>query len=170
MALVQVHAQGGLEQRAEVDPVVAEQAPGQLGVEEPAGDESQPGQRRQVGDGGVHDPVRAGHHGGKCRGQFLAAALRGEEQGAGAAAAHLQQEDAVVVAEAGGALGVDGEGAAAFGEHLGAGGEELRGVEHPRQQVGGFGLGVEGLRVRLTPGLAFARGPAPDGPRAAHRQ
>ena len=61
--------------------------------------------------GGVDYPLRAVEHWGKGSRELLAVALRGKKHRSRAAATNLHYEGAIIVAIAGGALGIDGKGA-----------------------------------------------------------
>ena len=60
VALLQPDAQVLLDHRAQRDPLLAEQPPGQFGVEQPAGTQPDLGQAGQVLVGGVQDPLGVG--------------------------------------------------------------------------------------------------------------
>ena len=85
--------------------------------------------------GGVNNPLRAVEHWGKGGRELLAVALRGKKHRARAAAANLHYEGAIIVAIAGGALGIDGKGARTRGEAGCGSGEFLRGGKNRRDAL-----------------------------------
>ena len=112
--LLQPQAEHGLDHRAEPDPLVAEQPPGQLGVEQLARPEAQLGQARQVLGGGVQHDLGVGQR--RVERRQVGAGDRVDQRGARPGAAQLHQIGAAAVAVAGGALGVDGDRPGARGE------------------------------------------------------
>ena len=109
-------AQQGLHQRGEPDAGVAQQAAGELGVEELGGGEPLVAQAGEVLGGGVQDPLGVAD-GLLQRGQPVEGD-RVDQVGAGALAAQLDEVGAVGVAVARGALGVDRDRAGAAGDGL----------------------------------------------------
>ena len=110
--LLQRQAEQLLDERAEPDPGEPGQPAGQLGVEQPRRGAAPPRRGRQVLGGGVQHPLRAGQRRGEL-GQVAAERDRVDQRGAGARAAQLHQIGPLRVAEAGRALGVDGDRPAA---------------------------------------------------------
>ena len=123
-------AQQRLDQRGQPDPRVAEQPPGELGVEQSRGVQPELGQAGQVLGRGVQDPLGA-LEGLLQRGQRVEGD-RVDQEGAGAFAAQLDQVGAGRVAVAGGPLGVDGDRAGAAGDGRADLGEAGRGVDDLR--------------------------------------
>ena len=85
---------------------------------------------------GVEHPVGLVHDLGHAA-SGLGFGLRINQEGAGAVAAQLNQERAIVVAVGRGALRVDGDGAVACGKCAGGGVDVLRGIPQNRGAGGG---------------------------------
>jgi hypothetical protein len=139
VALLQAVPQHRLDHHAEAHPGEARQPPGQLGVEQPGGHHAYVPQARQVLRGGVQHPL-GGDEGLPERGE-VGAGGRVHQGRAGAVAPELHEVRALPVPVPGGALGVDGHGAAARREgaddaleRVGVGGD--RGHSLPRRQQG----------------------------------
>ena len=139
-------AQQGLDQGGEPDAGVAEQAAGELGVEERGGLQADLAQAGEVLGRGVQDPLGAGE--GLLEGGQGLEGDRVDQPGAGALAAQLDEVGAGRVAVARRPLGVDGDRAGGRGERLAGLGEARLGVGDPGQPVaqgqqrdlGGLGL------------------------------
>ena len=138
-------AQQRLDQRRQPDPRVAEQPPGQLGVEQRGGGEPDLVEAGQVLGGGVQDPLGVLE-------RLLQRGQRGErdrvdQPGRRALAAQLDQVGAGGVAVARGPLGVDGHRAGA-GAELGADVEQGRlGLDDGRKPVAEVEQRLGGLRL-----------------------
>ena len=140
VALGQGHAEELLGHGREVDLGQAEEAAGYLGVHQVAGVQPEVGQTGEVGHRGVDDPVEGVEGVGQARLRDGAGHRLGvDEDRAGALAAQLHQERAVVVAVGGGPFGVDGQRAAARGQKSSRIGDLVGGD----QDVGGSAAGRE---------------------------
>jgi hypothetical protein len=149
MALGQGHAQDVLHHRAQSDPGHAQQAPGQLRVEQGGGGQAQLGQAGKVLAGGVKDPLRAAQRRGKAgdAGQ----GMRIDQRAAGPLTADLDQVGTLAVPVTGGALGVHRDRARACHEVVNDPVEVVLGLGDPRQPVAqlerGQGCGLLGLSL-----------------------
>ncbi len=103
-----------LDHGAQCHPLVAEQASGELGVEQPGRAQAQLGQAGEILIGRVQDPLRVGENLAD-RAQ-VGQADRVDEHRAGAGAAQLDEVRALAVPVTGCPLGVDRDGAVAAGE------------------------------------------------------
>jgi len=113
MALLQVEAEYLFDQRAQGHPRVAEQPPGQLGVEQLPRPETDLGQARQVLGGRVQDGLRVPQ--GRVYPGQIRAGDGVDEHRACPAAAELDQVGALPVAVARGPFGIDGDRPVAAG-------------------------------------------------------
>ena len=113
MALFQVEGEHLFDQRAEGHPRVAEQPPGQFGVEEPPRPEADFSQARQVLRRRVQHRLGVAY-GGVDAGQ-VGAGDRVDEHRACSATAELDQVGTLAVAVTGGAFGIDGDGSLTAG-------------------------------------------------------
>jgi hypothetical protein len=159
--------QHGLDQGGETDAGVAEEASGELGVEEAGRGQADLAQARQVLGGGVEDPLGAGE--GvlqRCEGGHPDGV---DQPGACSFAAQLDQVGAVGVAVARGALGVDGDRSGRLGQgrtclqEPGVGVDDLREAVAQLEQGGGcdlgLGCGLGGLGgVGLSAGIGLCAG------------
>ena len=152
-------AEHGLDQGGQADAGVAEQPPGQLGVEQRTRAQADLAQARQVLGGGVQDPLGALERGGQ-RGQRLERD-RVDQPGAGVLAAELDEVGATGVAVARGPLGVDRD-------RSGAGHDRGARLGQPGLGVGDRRAALRGAEQRSLGHLRARRGPAPRG-RSARR-
>ena len=84
---------------------------------------------------GMNYPFRPVEYWGEGSGELRAMAFRGKKHRSRAAAANLHYEGAIIVAIAGGALGIDGKGARTRGEAGCGSGEFLRGGKNRRDAL-----------------------------------
>ena len=147
-------AEHRLDQGGQADAWVAEQPPGQLGVEERARPEPDVGEAGQVLGGGVQDPLGALERRGQRRQRLEGD--RVDQPGAGVLAAELDEVGATGVAVAGGPLGVDRDRSGAGrdrGARLGQPGLGVGDRRQPLAQQEQRSLGR--LRARLLEVVRF---------------
>jgi len=143
------------EHRGEPDARQAQQPTGQLGVEQPVRPQAELREARQVLRGRVQDPLDPGQ--GLLEDAEVLEGLRVDQPGARALALELDQEGALAVAEARGALGVDGDRSRALGQQARAALELLPRDGDERDAAGGLG---DEPRRRGVLGSGFGGGPA----------
>ena len=144
-----------LDQRAEAHPRVAEQPPGQLGVEQLPRPVTQVGQAGQVLGRGVQHGFGTGQR--RVQGRQVGAGHRVDQHGPGALAAQLDQEGPVPVAEPGGPLGVHRHRPLPAGQGRDGRAERSPGGHQRRHAVPGLEQRDRGLRLWLRGGGLLAR-------------
>ena len=135
MFLGQAEAQELFDDGGEAHPGQPGQAGGELGVEEFVRPHAEFGQAGQVLAGGVQDPFDAAQ--GVVDDAEVTEGFGIDQPGAGAFAPDLDQEGALAVAEAGGALRVHARRAVAGGEGRGAAFQSGLGFNDQRHAVAG---------------------------------
>ena len=124
-----------LEQRGQPDAREAEEAAGELGVEQPGGREADLAQAGQVLGRRVQDPLGALERFGER--SEVGNGDRVDQVRAASGTPQLHEVGALAVAVARRALGVDGDGTGAGGDRVGGGLELLRGDDDVRHAVAG---------------------------------
>ena len=135
VVLGQAKAQGLLDDGAEPDVLTAQEAGGQLGVEQGRGFQPEHGQAGDVLVGGVKNPLRTIESGGQVGQRTAGDGI--DEKGADTLTSELDEIGVLSVAEAGGALGVEGHRALSSGQAPGGPAQLGGSTDDLRQAVPG---------------------------------